>query len=160
MRQALVLPPIAHAATSETDPVKQGLYGIFEVFMDTIVICTLTALTVLCGVEAGVDIAWGQSTGTELIAAAFATIFGNKIGALIVAVGISLFALTTILSWSLYGTRCFEFLFKGKAVGVFQTVTDYYKYVCTAWRIYNCRIALHIIKLARFICNCHSLRHS
>ena len=114
--------PIAHAATSETDPVKQGLYGIFEVFMDTIVICTLTALTVLCGIEAGVDVSWGQSAGTELIAAAFATVFGNKIGALIVAVGISLFALTTILSWSLYGTRCFEFLFKGKGVGVFQTV--------------------------------------
>jgi len=114
--------PIAHAATSETDPVKQGLYGIFEVFMDTIVICTLTALTVLCGVEAGVDITWGQSAGTELIASAFAVVFGNKIGALIVAVGISLFALSTILSWSLYGSRCFEFLTGGKGVGVFQTV--------------------------------------
>ena len=114
--------PIAHAATSENDPVKQGLYGIFEVFMDTIVICTLTALTLLCGIEAGVDITWGQSAGTELIAAAFATVFGNKIGALIVAVGISLFALTTILSWSLYGSRCFEFLTGGKGVGVFQTV--------------------------------------
>ena len=86
--------PIAHAATSETDPVKQGLYGIFEVFMDTIVICTLTALTLLCGVEAGVDIAWGQSAGAELIAASFATVFGTKIGALIVAMGIGLFALT------------------------------------------------------------------
>ena len=114
--------PIAHAATSETDPVKQGMYGIFEVFMDTIVICTLTAMTVLCGNAAGVEIAWGQSAGTELIAAAFATVFGNKIGALIVAVGIGLFALSTILSWSLYGTRCFEFLFKGKGVKVFQVV--------------------------------------
>ena len=114
--------PIAHAATSETDPVKQGLYGIFEVFMDTIVICTLTALTVLCGVESGVAIEWGQSAGTELVSAAFSTVFGNKLGSLIVAVGISLFALSTILSWSLYGTRCFEFLFKGKGVGVFQTI--------------------------------------
>ena len=114
--------PIAQAATSETDPVKQGMYGIFEVFMDTIVICTLTALTLLCGVEAGVGIEWGQSAGAELIAASFATVFGNKIGALIVAMGIGLFALTTILSWSLYGTRCFEFLFKGKGVKVFQVV--------------------------------------
>ena len=114
--------PIAHAATSETDPVRQGVYGIFEVFMDTIVICTLTALTLMCGIEAGVDISWGQSAGTELIASAFGTVFGAKIGSLIVAVGISLFALTTILSWSLYSTRCFEFLFKGKGVGVFQTV--------------------------------------
>ena len=115
--------PIAHAATSETDPVRQGLYGIFEVFMDTIVICTLTALTLMCGVESGgVAISWGQSAGAELIAASFGTIFGNQIGSLIVAMGIGLFALTTILSWSLYGTRCFEFLFKGKGVGVFQTV--------------------------------------
>ena len=114
--------PIAHAATSETDPVKQGLYGIFEVFMDTIVICTLTALTVLCGVEAGVGITWGQSAGTELISQCFATVFGAKVGSLIVAVGIGLFALSTILSWSLYGTRCFEFLTGGKGVKVFQTV--------------------------------------
>ena len=114
--------PIAHAATSETDPVKQGLYGIFEVFMDTIVICTLTALTLLCGVEAGVDISWGQSAGAELISASFATIFGNQIGSLIVALGIGLFALTTILSWSLYGTRCCEFLLGTKFVPVFQAI--------------------------------------
>ena len=114
--------PIAHAATSETNPVKQGLYGIFEVFMDTIVICTLTALTVLCGAESGVAIAWGQSAGTELIAASFATVFGTKLGALIVAAGIGLFALSTILSWSLYGTRCFEFLTGGKGIKAFQTV--------------------------------------
>ena len=114
--------PMAHAASSEKDPVKQGLYGIFEVFMDTIVICTLTALTVLCGVESGVDITWGQSAGTELIAASFATVFGNKIGSLIVAVGIGLFALSTILSWSLYGTRCCEFLLGHKAVPFYQTL--------------------------------------
>ena len=112
--------PMAHAATSEADPVKQGLYGIFEVFMDTIVICTLTALTVMCGVEAGVDITWGQSAGTELIGAAFATVFGTKAGSLLVAVGISLFALSTILSWSLYGSRCCEFLLGHKVTIVYQ----------------------------------------
>ena len=114
--------PIAHAASSESDPVKQGMYGIFEVFMDTIVICTLTALTVLCGIEGDVGITWGQSAGTELISAAFATIFGTKMGSLIVAVGIGLFALSTILSWSLYGTRCFEFITGGKYVRAFQGV--------------------------------------
>ncbi len=112
--------PMAHAATSETDPVKQGLYGIFEVFMDTIVICTLTSLTVLCGVESGVDITWGQNAGSELISAAFATVFGEKIGSLIIAVGIGLFALSTILSWSLYGSRCCEFLLGAKSVPVYQ----------------------------------------
>ncbi len=114
--------PMAHAATSETDPVKQGLYGIFEVFMDTIVICTLTALTLLCGVEAGVDITWGQNAGAELISAAFSTVFGSQIGALIIAVGIGLFALSTILSWSLYGSRCCEFLLGSKTVPVYQAI--------------------------------------
>ena len=112
--------PMAHAASSERDPVKQGLYGIFEVFMDTIVICTLTALTLLCG--AGDQIVWGQSAGVELIAAAFGTVFGGKTGAMIVAGGITLFALSTILSWSLYGTRCFEFLPGGRGVKAYQTV--------------------------------------
>ena len=114
--------PMAHAASSETDPVKQGLFGIFEVFMDTIVICTLTALTLLCGAAGGVEIAWGQSGGAELISAAFGTVFGAKAGSLIVAVALSMFALTTILSWSLYGSRCCEYLLGLKAVPVFQTV--------------------------------------
>jgi AGCS family alanine or glycine:cation symporter len=112
--------PMAHAATSERNPVKQGMYGIFEVFMDTIVICTLTALTVLCGVEKGIAIEWGQSAGTELVSAAFGTVFGARLGSMMVAVGITLFALSTILSWSLYGTRCFEFLLKGRGVRVYQ----------------------------------------
>ena len=114
--------PMAHAATSEKDPVKQGMYGIFEVFMDTIVICTLTALTLMCGIHCGVDITWGQSAGTELIIASFATVFGAKAGSLIVSFGIGLFALSTILSWSLYGTRSFEFLFGHKLVPVYQTL--------------------------------------
>ena len=112
--------PMAHAASSEKDPVKQGLYGIFEVFMDTIVICTLTALTLRCG--AGDRIVWGQSAGAEMISAAFATVFGAQVGSMMVAVGITLFALSTILSWSLYGTRCCEFLMGSKAAKVYQVI--------------------------------------
>ena len=108
--------PIAHAASSESDPVRQGLYGIFEVFMDTIVICTLTALVVLIGYCNGaIAPEWGGSGGTPLVSASFGSVFGPQIGSLIVAVGISLFALSTCLSWSLYGVRCFEFLFGTKA---------------------------------------------
>ena len=114
--------PMAHAATSETDPVKQGLYGIFEVFMDTMVICTLTVFTMLCGYVGGVDVTWGQSAGAELISASFGTVFGTKMGALIVAVGICLFALSTMLSWSLYGTRCCEFLFGHRSVTIYQVI--------------------------------------
>jgi AGCS family alanine or glycine:cation symporter len=110
--------PMAHAASSEKDPVKQGLYGIFEVFMDTIVICTLTALTLLCGAQD--QIVWGQNAGAELISVSFSGIFGAQVGSTLVAVGISLFALSTILSWSLYGTRCFEFLTGGRGVKVYQ----------------------------------------
>ena len=110
--------PMAHAASSERDPVKQGMYGIFEVFMDTIVICTLTALTLLCG--AGEKIVWGQSAGVELISASFSSVLGAQVGSVLVAVGITLFALSTILSWSLYGTRCFEYLTGGKGVKLYQ----------------------------------------
>ena len=114
--------PMAHAATSEKDPVKQGMYGIFEVFMDTIVICTLTALTLLCGVKSGVSITWGQNAGAELILASFGTVFGTRIGALIVTVAITLFALSTILSWSLYGSRSFEFLFGHKSGIIYRVL--------------------------------------
>ena len=114
--------PMAHAASSEPNPVKQGLYGIFEVFMDTIVICTLTSLTLLCGVEDGVAITWGSNAGAELISASFATVFGVKIGSLIVAIGITLFALSTVLSWSLYGSRCIEFLLGHTASRVYKVV--------------------------------------
>ena len=108
--------PIAHAASSETDPVRQGVYGIFEVFMDTIVICTLTALVVLLGYCSGaISPDWAGSGGTDLVSGSFGGVFGGRIGSLIVAVGITLFALSTLLSWSLYGVRCFEYLFGVKA---------------------------------------------
>ena len=106
--------PIAHAATSHSDPVKQGLYGIFEVFMDSIVICTLTALALLMGLSGklGINgIEWGVNHGSEMVVAAFSSIFGGKVSSIIIAVGLSLFAFSTILSWSLYGARCCEFLF-------------------------------------------------
>ena len=113
--------PIAHAATSETDPVRQGLYGIFEVFMDTIVICTLTSLTVLSAYCAGgIDITWGAGGNGSNVAAAMSTVFGSKLAAVVIAVCLSLFALSTILSWSLYGTRCFEYLFGVKATKIYQ----------------------------------------
>jgi len=111
--------PMAHAATSETNPVKQGLYGIFEVFMDTIVICTMSGLTLLVS---GIDLNYGTKGTTALNAKALGTVFGDEIGALIIAVGITLFALSTILSWGLYGTRCCEFLFGTKFNKIYQAI--------------------------------------
>ena len=115
--------PMAHAATSETDCVKQGLYGIFEVFMDTIVICTLSGLTILCAAKgAGLDLNYGVEGSTSLNAAALGTVFTQKGGALIIAVGLALFAFSTILGWALYGTRCCEFLFGPKAIKPYQII--------------------------------------
>ena len=111
--------PIAHAASSEKDPVHQGLYGIFEVFMDTIVICSLTGITLLIS---GVDFEYGVKGGNDLMVRAFGTVMGDKIGSIIIAVGISLFALSTVLSWALYGTRCCEYIFGHKSIRLYQIV--------------------------------------
>lgn len=111
--------PIAHAASSEENPVKQGLYGIFEVFMDTIVICTLTGLTLLIS---GIDLNYGVKGTTALNSAAFGTVMGDKIGSLIIAVGITLFALSTVLSWALYGTRCCEYVLGPKSIKPYQII--------------------------------------
>ena len=110
---------IAHAAAQTEGPVQQGVFGIFEVFMDTIVICTLTALTIICS---GVEITFGEVPGSALITAAFATVFGEKLAAIFIAFALMMFAYSTILGWSLYGTRCTQFLFGIKVSKVYQLI--------------------------------------
>ncbi len=110
---------IAHAAADTEGPVNQGLFGIFEVFMDTIVICTMTALVIIVS---GVDITWGVKPGSELVTAAFGTMFGGKMAALFVAIALMLFAYSTILGWSLYGTRCVQYLFGLTGAKVYQVI--------------------------------------
>lgn len=104
---------IAHAAAQTDSPVRQGMYGIFEVFVDTIVVCTLTALAIIVS---GVPVAFGTKPGTELITAAFATAFGRKFAAAFVAAAMILFAFTTLLGWALYGARCVQYLAGTRAV--------------------------------------------
>ena len=99
--------PIAHAGSDTEDPVEQGLYGMLEVFFDTIVICTITCLAVLMS---GVGIEYVTGDKNVLPIDAFATVFGEKFGSLSVAVSLLLFAFTTMITWSLYGVRCLEFL--------------------------------------------------
>lgn len=108
---------IAHAAADTKGPVQQGLYGIFEVFVDTLLICTLTGLTIIVS---GIDIPFGVKPGSELITNAFATVFGAQISSLFIAVALMLFAFSTILGWALYGTRCIEYLAGMKAAKVYQ----------------------------------------
>ena len=108
---------IAHAAADTPGPVQQGLYGVFEVFADTIVICSLTALTIICS---GVEIPFGTYVNSELVTSAFATIFGVKFASVFVAVALMLFAFTTVLGWSLYGSRCAQYLFGLKFMKAYQ----------------------------------------
>ena len=111
--------PMAHATTSEREPVRQALYGIFEVFMDTIIICTLTGLTLLVS---GIDLNYGTMGETSLVSASLGTLFTPQGGAIIIALCLALFAFSTILGWALYGSRCCEFLFGPKAIKPYQVI--------------------------------------
>ena len=113
--------PIAHAAADVDHPVKQGIYGVFEVFMDTIVVCTMTALVVLLGVGVQ-NIEYGNDIGANLTINGFESVYGSGIPAVAVAICLALFALSTVLTWALYGTRCVEFLFGYKASRVYQII--------------------------------------
>ena len=101
---------IAHACADTNDPAKQGLYGIFEVFMDTIVICTMTALIILLS---GVEVPYGQAAGAELTISGFTAVYGNWVS-IFTAIAMCCFAFSTILGWGLYGARCAEFLLGSK----------------------------------------------
>ena len=97
---------IAHAAARVEHPGEQGLMGVVEVFLDTIVICTMTALVILCS---GVPIPWGEEAGGELTAEAFSVVCGPWVR-IMLSVCICAFAFATVLGWGLYGARCARFL--------------------------------------------------
>ena len=99
---------IAHAC-AEAEPAEQGLMGMMEVFLDTIVICTLTALVILVS---GVPVPYGVDTGAELTTRAFSQVYGAG-ASVFLAAALILFAVATILGWGLYGARCAQFLFGG-----------------------------------------------
>ena len=98
---------IAHACADTKKPVKQGFFGIFEVFVDTIIICTMTALVILCS---GVPVNYGEAAGAELTISGFTAVYGSWVS-IFTAVAMCCFAFSTIIGWGLYGTRCIEFLF-------------------------------------------------
>ena len=125
---------MVHSNSSVKEPVKQGMWGIFEVFADTMIVCTMTALVVLTsgGLEGGVfnvvsgEVAEGLSDAT-LVGGAFNQVFpwGN-IGQRFVAIAMFLFAFTTVLGWSHYGSKAWEYLFGAKSTVVFRII-----HVCT-----------------------------
>ena len=125
---------MVHSNSSVKEPVKQGMWGIFEVFADTMIVCTMTALVVLTsgGLEGGVfnvvsgEVAEGLSDAT-LVGGAFNQVFpwGN-IGQRFVAIAMFLFAFTTVLGWSHYGSKAWEYLFGAKSTVIFRII-----HVCT-----------------------------
>ncbi len=125
---------MVHSNSSVREPVKQGMWGIFEVFADTMVVCTMTALVVLTsgGLNGGVfnattgEVAAGLSDAT-LVGGAFNEVFSwGNIGQKFVAVAMFLFAFTTVLGWSHYGSKAWEYLFGSKTTVVFRII-----HVCT-----------------------------
>ena len=113
-----------HASSDVKEPVKQGMWGIFEVFFDTFVICTMTAVVVLSSgyidLQTGLPVSASVNDAT-LVSQAFGNTFGVA-GEMFVAVAILLFAFTTILGWSQYGSRAIGYLFGEKSTKVFRVV--------------------------------------
>ena len=119
---------MVHSNSNVKEPVRQGLWGIFEVFADTIVVCTMTALVILTSgvidLETGV-LAAGASGDATLLAKAFDTVFAVgsvNIGSMFVAIAVFLFAFTTILGWSHYGTKAWEYLFGTKSTVIYKVI--------------------------------------
>ncbi len=98
---------IAHAAAHVSHPAEQGMMGIIEVFLDTIVICTMTALVILVS---GVPIAYGEDVGATLTSQAFSSVYGDWVSVFLAA-ALCCFAIATVLGWGLYGARCAQYLF-------------------------------------------------
>lgn len=109
---------IAHACADTRKPVKQGMFGIFEVFTDTILICTLTAMVILCS---GIPVGYGADAGAELTISGFTATYGNWVS-IFTAIALCCFAFSTIIGWGLYGSRCMEYLSSEKWVKPFMVV--------------------------------------
>lgn len=114
---------MVHSSSNVKEPVRQGMWGIFEVFADTMIVCTLTAFVVLSSglVDLETGAVLGASSGSALVGEAFATVFGS-FGPAFIAVAILLFAFSTVLGWSHYGTKAFEYLFGTKATIIYRVV--------------------------------------
>lgn len=112
---------IAHACADTDNAVHQGMFGIFEVFMDTIVICTLTGLVILL---AAPGITYGQAAGAELTISGFTATYGSRVS-IFTAIAMCCFAFSTIIGWGLYGSRCIEFLGGEKLVRPFLVIYSF-----------------------------------
>ncbi len=116
---------MVHSNTNIKEPVKQGMWGIFEVFADTIVVCTMTALVVLTSGVYDLNGAMGYAEGQDatMVADAFNTVFSwGNIGGKFIAIAILLFAFTTVLGWDHYGSKAWEYLFGTKTLKIYKVI--------------------------------------
>ncbi|MBQ6700043.1 MAG: alanine:cation symporter family protein [Oscillospiraceae bacterium] len=116
---------MVHSCSNVKEPVKQGMWGIFEVFVDTLIVCTLSAFAVLSSgvvdLTTGQIVASGITEASALVGASFETLFGG-FGKYFIAIAILLFAFSTVLGWSVYGTKAWEYLFGTKATIVYKVI--------------------------------------
>ncbi len=127
--------PIVHAAADTDEPVEQGMWGIFQVFIDTIVVCTLTALCILC--------TWNGSNnldGAALSTYAFSTVLGN-FGSIFMAISILLFAFATLISWEYFGEKSLTYITKGKYILIYKA---FYVVLCGFGAVINLRLVWSI----------------
>ena len=141
---------MAHSAAYDAEVEKQGLYGIFEVFTDTILICTLTALTILCS---GVKIEYGTAASSELVASALGVCYGKAASPLL-AVMTCFFAVSSVLGWALYGDICSSFLFGEKGKRIFLKI---YPLGCIAGAFLNVAAVWRISAVVNGIMLCINL---
>lgn len=123
---------MAHSSSSGTEPVEQGMWGIFQVFIDTIVMCSFTALCIL-----STDVLQTGKDGAALSAAAFQTVLG-RFGGTFISISIALFAFATMLAWCYYGQRGLEYIIGGKSAVPYRLV-----FAAVAWG--SCSMDLHLV---------------
>lgn len=114
---------MVHSSSNVKEPVRQGMWGIFEVFTDTMIVCTLTAFAVLSSglIDLDTGAVLSESAGSALVGEAFATVFGGA-GPMFIALAILLFAFSTVLGWSHYGSKAWEYLFGTKSTIAYKIV--------------------------------------
>lgn len=141
---------MAHSVAIDADAKMQGLFGIFEVFVDTLLICTLTALTILLS---SVKIDYGSVASSELVGDALGTVYGTFSQYLLSAMLI-IFAFSSVIGWALYGEICMDFLFKNRGKGLLNCI---YLISCFLGAICDVSLAWNIAALFNGIMLCINL---
>lgn len=141
---------MAHSVAVDADPKAQGLYGIFEVFVDTILLCTLTGLTILCS---EVKINYGTSASTELVGNALHIQMGN-FGSICLSIMMCLFAFSSIVGWALYGRIIVKYIFGDLGIKIFTFI---YPFCCILGAIFNSNIVWRLAALCNGIMLCTNL---